>query len=211
MNVLTNVFSGSGTDDWNVSIAGNQFLLKDAPTAVTVTFYKNNAEVSAVSELTTGYYVRPDGGFDRIKISSAGAQTVKIIILNGDAGLFGGQATISGTVSVQFAAPQHVIVDSSAVVHTIVDQGATIADTAAVSVGTSATSLLAASAGRLSARFYNPGPTDVYLGGSGVTTANGCIKIGSGETWVETDAAAAAWYGIVASGTQSVRVQGVST
>lgn len=53
---------------------------------------------------------------------------------------------------------------------------------------------------------YNAGSNPVYLGKSDVTTANG-IPLAAGAYWAETLDGASALYGIVASGTEEVRVR----
>lgn len=52
---------------------------------------------------------------------------------------------------------------------------------------------------------YNAGPTTVYLGGAGVTTATG-RPVATGAAWSFPLSHGDALYGIVASGTQSVIV-----
>jgi len=85
---------------------------------------------------------------------------------------------------------------------------------AAVSVGTTATALNAAeSAGsdRVSLVVYNNGASTIYVGGSDVTTSNGVpIAAGASLAVNELDVAERL-YGIVASGTVEARVlrQGV--
>lgn len=74
---------------------------------------------------------------------------------------------------------------------------------AQVSVGSTATLIKAATAGRRSITIVNHGTTPVYLGGSGVTTANGVLLPGT-EGASLTLCHTAAVYGITASGTQTV-------
>lgn len=75
--------------------------------------------------------------------------------------------------------------------------------TAQVTVGTAATVIAAARAGRRSITIVNEGTTDVRLGGAGVTSANGLLLAGikGQQLTIET---AAAISGIVATGTQPV-------
>lgn len=72
-----------------------------------------------------------------------------------------------------------------------------------VSVGTSATAIVAARARRRSVTIVNHGTTDVYVGGTGVTTGNGVLLPGTkgAAITIETTAAVSA---VVGSGTQTV-------
>jgi hypothetical protein len=73
-----------------------------------------------------------------------------------------------------------------------------------VTVGTSATQIVAARTGRLSVQVVNHGTTDVFLGTSnGVTTGNGILLPGTKGASVTLDLPGALW-GIVAAGTQAV-------
>lgn len=77
--------------------------------------------------------------------------------------------------------------------------------TAAVSVGSTATLILAANADRERALIVNNGSQTIYLGKDNtVTTANG-LPLAAGAS-LEDDRTSDAWYGIVASGTADVRV-----
>lgn len=88
-------------------------------------------------------------------------------------------------------------------------QGGTITNGTPATVGTTEVALCAASASRKSVRFFNSGTATIYIGGTGVTTANG-MPIAAGAGWSEDDGAAAAWYAISGSAGQTVRVQEVS-
>lgn len=77
--------------------------------------------------------------------------------------------------------------------------------TAQVSVAATATVIAAARTGRSQVTVTNLGTTDVFLGGSGVTTTTGILLTGTKGASV-TLTFAGALYGIVATGTQSVSV-----
>lgn len=130
---------------------------------------------------------RPVSGWE---ISNEGGGAVNAELVFADAGEDYDDSSLSGTVTAT------------------ITQGATLA-ASTVSVGTSATQLVAASAGRKSVRFENSGTVNVYLGPAGVTTSNGLTLL-PGEIWIETEGAAAAWYAISGSAAQTVRVQEVS-
>lgn len=77
----------------------------------------------------------------------------------------------------------------------------------AVAVGTVATVILAANANRTGWAVHNNGANTIFIGGAGVTTANG-MPIAVGEKYGEdgTDAI----YGIVAAATEEIRYREVS-
>jgi hypothetical protein len=83
--------------------------------------------------------------------------------------------------------------------------GATQIATGQVSVTTSAggTLIVAARTGRKSLLIFNEGTTDVRLGVNGVTTSTGVLLTGVKGAGVGIDGAAAV-YGIVAAGSQTV-------
>jgi hypothetical protein len=86
-----------------------------------------------------------------------------------------------------------------------VQRGADTVATAQVTVGTSATVIAAARAGRSSITITNMGTTDVLIGLAGVTTANGLLLVGTKGASV-TLACNGALSGIVGTGTQAVSV-----
>lgn len=95
------------------------------------------------------------------------------------------------------------------VVTNFADQvGATTIATTQVSVGTSATQIVAARAARDAVIIVNLGTTPVYLGTSGVTTGNGLLLLGVQGAAI-TIPVTAAIYGIVGAGSQSVAVMEV--
>lgn len=186
MNTLQQTFNGV----WPLQMGGKYLRVIAADAEVTVRFFRNGSQSYEASAVGSGFYAIPEGGFDRIDLVSAVLQTVKIAISNGDGG-YDVVSVVGGVTA--------TLVLATAVV-----------DTAPVSVGVAATALFAASTTRKSARFYNAGTVNVYLGGAGVTTANGALVLVPGATWIETDAPGAAWYGISGSAAQSVRLQGVT-
>jgi len=69
-------------------------------------------------------------------------------------------------------------------------------------VGTSATPIVAARAGRSSVTLINLGTTDVYVGGSGVTAATGLLLIGAKGGGLVIDGEAAIY--AIAAGAQTI-------
>lgn len=175
---------------WPLQTMGNYFRLVSCPSPVDIKFYRNGTEVASATQMDTGFYMKPAGGFDRVDITSATAQTVKIMILDGDGGY------------------DHFNVDiTSALANLRIEQASTVTDLAAVNVGVAATALVAADATRKAIRFTNAGTVDVYIGSAAVTVAGGAVKIPAGGTWIEDQAAPAAWYGISGTAAQSIKIQ----
>ena len=171
---------------WVLDSPGDYFRLLDSTAVCDVQLTRSGVPRAESKAVLAGLWLRPDGGFTGIRIQNgATSQTIKIGIANGAAGY--DRLQISGGVVFQ--------------------QGGTITDAAPVSVGTSATLLCAADSVRESCRFTNAGTADVYIGGAGVTTANGATKIAPGAMWIERDGSPAAWYGISGTAGQSVRIQ----
>lgn len=197
--MMTSQALGAG-QTWPLQTAGTYFRLLLAASPVNVRFYRNGAQVADAVGMDTGFYLLPTGGFDRVDITSAAAQTVKILILDGDGGYDRFNVDITSALSA-------IAVNISGAASMTVAQAAAVNDLAVVSVGVAATALCAASAARKGLRFTNAGTADVYLGGAGVTVAGGAIKIGAGQTWLENEAAPAAWYGISGTAAQSIRIQ----
>ena len=185
---------------WKMNIPGAHFRIIKATDPIDVKFYASGKEVAMAQGMDTGFYNKPAGGFDAFVITSATAQTVKVMVADADAGYDHFNVDITSAL-------QNIAVTMSGNASVTVQQAVTLSDLAPVSVGVAATALLAANANRKGARFTNSGTVDVYLGGSGVTTANGAIKITPGATWIDNEAAPAAWYGISGTAGQSVRVQ----
>lgn len=183
MRTIKNTFSAAGS--WQCGIGGAYFRILDSSTPLDVNFYQRGQVVAQAEQVDIGYYSIPKGGFDRVEIISAAAQTVKLGISDGNGGY---DATI---------------IKSSVIM------ASTIVDNAPVTVGVAATALTVADSTRKGLRIYNGGTADVYLGGSGVTTANSAIKLAAGTLWVESEAAPSAWYAISGTAGQSVRVQEV--
>lgn len=86
----------------------------------------------------------------------------------------------------------------------------TLTNTAPVACTSVAAALVAANANRRSLRFTNIGADPVAIGFTGITWANRCIILNSGDTWIEDRAANLAWAAICdAAKTASVTIQQV--
>ncbi|MEC4722940.1 hypothetical protein RY831_27655 [Noviherbaspirillum sp. CPCC 100848] len=185
---------------WQLQTMGDYFRLVACPLPVDVKFFRANQEIASAVQMDTGFYLKPAGGFDRIEVVSAQAQTIKIMVLDGD----GGYDRFNVDVT---SALQAIAVNISGAAEMTVKQAATINNIAPVAVGTAQTLLVAADATRRGLRFTNNGSSVVYIGGNGVTVANGAIAIGAGQTWIEDQAAPGAWYGISGVAGQQMRIQ----
>lgn len=199
MRTITQAFPGAAT--WQLAISGRYFRLMDSIGTVDVNFFRGGQLVYDAHNVPAGFWVIPEKGFDRIDIIVPAANTVTVGISNGEGGFEGSTATIVGVVSVAFSAPQHVVVDNLV--------SATVTEAGSIATGAAAVEIAAAAATRKGLRIYNDGATDVYLGGAGVTLANGVIKIAPGELWIETEASRASWWAISAIA-GSVRVQALT-
>lgn len=176
---------------WQLQAGGSYFRLVTCPSPVDIKFFRANQEVASATQMDTGFYLKPAGGFDRVDITSESAQTVKIMIIDGDGGYDRFNVDFSGAASIT------------------IKQSATINDLAAVNVGVVATAIVAADSERKGLRLTNAGTADIYIGSAAVTVAAGAIKIGPGQTWIEDNAAPAAWYGISGAADQKLKIQEV--
>lgn len=106
-----------------------------------------------------------------------------------------------GQVPVSQSNPVPVIIPGSV---TVVTGTGNIA-TAQVTVGITATLIVAARTNRISATVVQTGTVVVYMGGANVTVLNG-VPLGNTQYSTFTFQGGAAIYGIVATGTQTVAV-----
>lgn len=140
-----------------------------------------------VGKVNQSYKLPPGSEFDKVEVvnDSGGSLTFRVLVGSGDIKVQNVTVdTISGTVTV----------------------AQTQADTyagSAVSVGTTATSLAAANTDRKALHVRNNGSATIFVGPTGVTTANG-YPVEPGEDFVT--ACTAQLFGIVASGTENARV-----
>jgi hypothetical protein len=156
--------------------------------AVDVEFFRGNSTVGKALGMPAGFKYGPlrEGEvFDRVKVTSAIAQTVKLCIATSQADLL----QLTGTVTVTL--------------------GSAITDIAPVAVGVAAVQAIAAGASRhrvtIQAQATNTGI--VYVGGAGVTTLNSPYALLPGDIFEELAAPDAAIFVISDTAAQSVRVQ----
>lgn len=135
---------------------------------------RSGAQLSIMRNAEASYFSRP-GKYEAIQITSATAQTVRVFVGSGDAGMrrFTGDVKIIGG-----------------------EDSKTLENTPAVAVTAVETALAAARVARRSIRFTNIGTNPVAIGAPGITWARRCIILNAGDTWLEESAAALAWAAI---------------
>lgn len=171
------------------SIQADYFRLILAADPVDIRFYNQGREVGNAVQMDTGFYVKGEP-FEAVEITSATAQTLKLMLMQGDGGY------------------ERFNVDITSALSTLtINQANTVTETAPKTVGVAAVVAVAANAARKGVRFTNAGTATIYIGGAGVTVANSAISIAAGATWLEDDAAPAAWYAISGTAAQTLKIQ----
>jgi hypothetical protein len=94
----------------------------------------------------------------------------------------------------------------------LLTQGSTVTNLAELTVGVAEVSAHAAATSRKSIRWRAPATNtqNIYLGATGITTANGCIELKPGDSWIEVEGANAAWFAIAGGAGQALRRQEIS-
>lgn len=151
-------------------------------------------DISGVLYARTKVSVGPDGSATDLAFGrGAAAASLPVVLSTEDVTLFTSGMTVGLSASALAALET---------INTIVLSGDNIA-TSQVSVAATATLIAALRSGRRSITVEQLGTTAVYLGGSGVTTANGVLLAGTVGSSVTMNFTGAL-YGITASGTQTV-------
>lgn len=65
---------------------GNYFQLLETSAGVDIEFMRDSAVTAYALNMEFGYYIKPDKGFTGFAITSATAQTIKVVVGNGDGG-----------------------------------------------------------------------------------------------------------------------------
>ena len=95
------------------------------------------------------------------------------------------------------------------VTETTVQQGTVIEDIAPETVGASRVLVLGTAIRKRAIFTADSANTGViYVGGSGVTTANGAIVLAAGDSWIEDTAANADFYAVASAAAQVLRISG---
>lgn len=183
-------------ETWNglrsFAMPGALFELLETVNPVNVIVYDRDGQVlHRAEDVEEGYFIDRSGveHFARVEIETSGSEAVKFLVTDGHAGNRRVPAIVSEIL-----------------------QGTTITNVAEATIGAAESQVAAASSTRRSLRFRaadaNAGP--IYLGATGITTANGCVRLQPGDTWVESDGAAAAWYAISDGAGRLLRIQEIS-
>lgn len=170
-----------------LTVNGNFFALINAVGAVDLEFqYVGTAGTGGFTEISkgmvSGYSEIFPGQLTQVVMTSAVTQSIRYGCGNGTARF-----------------------DASTI---ITKQATAQAEIAPATVGVAAGVVLAASSTRqrIIFRADDANTGDIYLGGNGVTTANGTIVLAPGKTWIEERVAGAAWYAIATAAAQSLRI-----
>lgn len=190
-----------------------------AGAVLSITFH-SGAATQGVAGVGKGFKAGPVGGFDQITFLAAESGTVEFIVTDGDVNAqFDDASTIIGNddgqaVPIRLKAGERLPVDMQGGTVNVnaenvgINNGnaspvpiqyqalATLSNKAAVVVNTGVAQAVLADATLKRAVFRNGSANGakIGLGGVGVTMATAAIVLQPGETWVETDAAGAAWY-----------------
>jgi hypothetical protein len=188
----------------------------------------------SVARVGKGFKAAPLGGFDSIRLTASAAGTVDFVVTDGEVNAqFDDANTVIGNddsqpVPVRLPEGQRLAVDIGGgnVEVTATNVGILSADDNPVKVQRAALSELVdhapATIAAGAAQLLVDEPTFkrliirnasasavVALGGSAVTIANAAIRLGPGDTFIEDDAAGAAWYAVADVNGADVRVLGV--
>jgi len=150
---------------------GKYFQVFESYAPIDVRFFHAGRVVYVAEQMDAGFYVTPDGGFDRVEIVSATQQAIKVGISDGT----GGTNRMTGDVAA-------TIRGASAVLNKPI-----------LSVGAAETPLVAARADRVAFRVLNSGATNIAIGGPGLTYAGAVLVLAAGDIWQEETAPGAAW------------------
>lgn len=217
-----------------LSIGGRLlYIQRSSGGAVLDITFHSGAGTQAVSGVGKGFKAGPVGGFDTITFKASQDSTVEFIVTDGDVsaqfddantiiGNDDGQAVpirlkvgdrlpvdlAGGTVNVTAS---NVILgnDNTKPVPIQRQALATLVDLNAVAVGTAAAALVSDNTlKRLIVRNASLTQT-VAIGGATVTMAKAAIVLQPGDSWIEEDAAGAAWYAIADAAAADVRLLGI--
>lgn len=163
---------------------GRYIRLMESVGPVNLRVIRQGRIVYDAQAVEAGFYTMPDGGFDAVEVMTlSDPQLVKIAISDGD----GGYDRYTGTVNMATAT--------------------SIVNTGPVPVAIASTLVVAANSSRKGVRFLNSGTTVLYLGGGGVSLANGVLKLAPGELLFESEAPGAAWFAVSDGGPGTIKVQ----
>lgn len=199
MRTIKQTYASAGESHrWNM--VGTYFRLLEVPLGVTVDIrlLKNGAEHAAAVQVDAGYSYKAPLAFDGIEITASGAGQIKFALSDGT-------GTYDRTVASVSVSSGSIAV-SGGTINASQLQAGTLTNNAPSVVGTTAAQVLAASAAAQGVYFRaaDNNTDTIYLGGAGVTAANAVIRLRAGDMFIDDTSAAAAWYAISGSATQSL-------
>ncbi|WP_293762595.1 hypothetical protein [uncultured Aquitalea sp.] len=164
---------------------GSYFQIFESYSPVTVRFMRNGKVLMQADDMEAGFYAEPGEGFDRIELTSAVQQRVKVGISDGS----GGTNRMTGDVVATIKTASSVL------------------NKPITNVGTAETAVITARSDRIAFRVLNSGSTNIALGGPGITYASAVIVLAAGEVWQEETAPGAAWSAISDAAGGVIKVQ----
>lgn len=159
---ISQSFAATVPQDFNVY--GNFFRVESAAAAIDVDFYKGGKLLAEnLRSATSGYWAQPEGGFDKVSITSSGSQSVSVDVYTGRVGA----DRVAGSVSI--SSPP---------------TGAHVP--AAASVSNASATILAANSARKYLLIQNAHASlDLFVrcDGTAATADADCLKIPAGGVW----------------------------
>lgn len=172
----------SGKKAWR--IAARYFRLMETVNPVTVRLGRGLRYIETMQDVEAGAWYRAPANeqdFDSIEIETSTSEAVKFVITSGEAGY--------DRLFTAFAQARNLALPGN------------------VSVGVAAgVALAAATRSKVIFQADAGNAGTIYLGPSGITSANGPIALQPGDMWVEEIAASAAWYAIATVAAQTLRI-----
>jgi hypothetical protein len=186
---------GTGYSNNDMIVRADVYDVSGSSPSLVATIWRNVSTGAALSGAPTQANLAYVGTKDAATESTLAAMNGKVPAK--------GQATKANSTPVTLASDQGAISVAEA-------QGSTVVETTAAMAATVAP-LITASAGRRRFIVYNNSSGKLGLStASNATLATCAIVLGAGEMWVESLAAASAWYGVLETGTATVPVQTVA-
>lgn len=172
----------------HVGLTGRYFRLLESSSPLNIVLTQHGRKAEDLISVEAGVAHRiPEGAddFDKIILTSAIAQTVKFVVTDGN--------TVYDRLFVAIA------------------QALTLTLPGNVTVGTSEVAVLAAASRRKVTFMADPSNVGtIYIGPTGVTSANAVVVLEPGDVWIEDIASSAAWFARSDTSAQTLRVMTAS-
>lgn len=167
-----------------LKLSGRYFRLLETVNPVDIQLGRGGKASEKLEGVEAGAWARIPAAaepFDTIVITAAGAEAVKFVISDGEAGY--------DRLFTAFA------------------QARTLTIPGNVTVGAAEVAALAAATRSKVVFMADPSNTDnIVLGPSGLTTTNAPIRLEPGDMWIEELSASAAWFALSGTASQTLRV-----